>query len=731
MSNMEMRRREFLLASAALGGGLVLGFYVPFKGAPIAAAAEPAPLQPNAWLKIAPDGSTTIIVARSEMGQGVWTSMPMLVAEELDADWSRVRPEQSEVAPVYSNTLYGIMVTGGSTSVASSWEQLRTVGAAARQMLVAAAAKRWKVPAGECRTEPGQVVHASSGKKLAYGELAEAAAKEPIPKHVTLKDPKNFRLIGQPLHRFDSPQKVRGTAQFGLDVKRPDMLIAVVARPPVFGGRLKSVRDAQAKKIPGVKKIAPVPSGVAVVATDLPTALKARKALEIDWDLGSEPHLASTDLQQEYRRLGKKPGTVTRQEGDVQKALDGAATTLFAEYDVPYLAHAAMEPLNCTVELQKDRCEIWVGSQFQTVDRNSAASIAGLKPEQVTLHTTFLGGGFGRRANPSSDFVKEAVHVAKVAGAPVKTIWTREDDMQGGWYRPLWYSRVEGGLDATGKPVAWSHRIVGQSIMRGTPFESSIEQTGYDGSSVEGARDLPYAIPNLRVDLHSPVHNVPVQWWRSVGHSHTGFVVESFVDEMAHAAGQDPLAFRKDLLAGDKRHLAVLEKVAAMAGWSTPAAAGRSRGIAVHKSFGSYVAQVAEVSVNDRGRITVHRIWCAVDCGRVVNPDTIKAQMEGGIIFGLSAALLSEITLEDGRVQQDNFDGYQVLRLDASPAIEVAIIDSTEKPSGIGEPGVPPVAAAVGNAVFAATGARLRRLPMLPERVKQAMGKTEGKAKHG
>jgi isoquinoline 1-oxidoreductase beta subunit len=576
------------------------------------------------------------------------------------------------------------------------------------------------------------VVHAGSGKKLGYGELAGAAAEMPVPAEVTLKDPKDFRLIGQPLHRLDSPQKVRGTAQFGLDVRRPGMLVAVVARPPVFGGQAKSFRDGKARKIAGVRKIAPVPSGVAVIAADLPSALKGRQALEIDWDLGPEPHLSSAGLQKEYRRLGEKPGTVARREGDVDKALGGAARKLFAEYDVPYLAHATMEPLNCTVELKKDACEIWVGSQFQTADRNSAAEAAGLKPEQVAFHTTFLGGGFGRRANPASDFVTEAVHVAKAAGgAPVKTIWTREDDMQGGWYRPLWYSRFEAGLDAAGKPVAWSHRIVGQSIFRGTPFEGAIEQNGFDPSSVEGAMELPYAIPNLVVDLHSPVHTVPVQWWRSVGHSHTGFVVESFVDELAHAAGRDPFAFRKDLLAGDKRRLGVLTRAAKMAGWNEPPPEGRGRGLAVHKSFGSYVAQAAEVSVDSKGRIVVHRVFCAVDCGRVVNPDTVRAQMEGGIIFGLSAALLGAITLEDGRVQQDNFDGYPVVRLDESPAIEVAIIDSTEKPSGIGEPGVPPIAAAVGNAVFAATGARLRQLPMLPERVQKAMQEAGSGAKNG
>lgn len=723
MMDIELRRREFLLASAAVGGGLVLGFYIPFKGAPIAAASEPPELQPNAWLKIGEDDRVTITVAKSEMGQGVWTSLPMLIAEELDADWSLVQPAQSGVAPVYNHTVYGTMVTGGSTSVSSSWEQLRTVGAAARQMLIAAAARTWDVPVAECQTEPGMVLHPASERKLAYGKLAAAAAKEPVPAEVTLKDPKTFRLIGQSLARFDSPAKIRGTALFGIDVQRPGLLVAVVSRPPVFGGKVKSFKADKAKQVAGVKMVAEIPSGVAVIATDFYSAMQGREALWVEWDLGPEPHLSSAGLQQEYRELAKQAGTVVRQDGDLEMALKQAETKLVAEYDVPYLAHAPMEPLNCTVELRANACEIWTGSQFQTVDRNSAAKAAGLKPEQVTFNTTFLGGGFGRRANPASDFVVEAVYVAKAAGTPVKTIWTREDDIKGGWYRPLWYSHLEGGLDAAGKPVAWRHRIVGQSIMRGTPFEGSIAATGFDGTSVEGAMDLPYAIPNLTVDLHSPVHTVPVQWWRSVGHSHTGFVVECFLDELAHAAGQDPYLYRQGLLAKNPRHLGVLDRVAVMAGWQLPPVKGRGRGIAVHKSFGSYVAQAAEVSVDDKGRITVHRVCCAIDCGQVVNPDTIVAQMESGIIFGLSAALLGAITLKDGRVQQDNFDGYPVLRLDETPQIEVEIIESSEKPSGVGEPGVPPVAAAVGNAVFAATGVRLRALPMTPEHVLAARQK--------
>ncbi|ALC15028.1 aerobic-type carbon monoxide dehydrogenase, large subunit, CoxS/CutS family [Desulfuromonas soudanensis] len=716
--SVDIRRREFLLASAAVGGGLVLGFYLPPRGGVIAAAAaEPASVTPSAWLRIAADGTVTIIVAKSEMGQGVYTSMPMLIAEELEADWSRVRIEPAPVADVYNHTVFGVMVTGGSTSVSSSWEQLRTVGAAAKQMLIAAAAKKWEVPVSECRAREGLVSHPGSGRSLGFGALAEGAAGEPVPPVVALKDPGDFRLIGRSLPRLDSPAKVAGTAVFGIDVQRPGMLVAVVSRPPVFGARLKSFKSEAARKVSGVRSVAQIPSGVAVIAEGYWQALKGRKALEIDWEEGEGAALSSEGLREAYRALAETPGTVTRSEGDAGAALAAAPRTLVAEYDLPYLAHAAMEPLNCVVELKDDSCEIWTGTQFQTVDRNAAAKAAGLKPEQVQIHTTYLGGGFGRRANPASDFVVEAVHVARAARAPVKVIWSREDDTRGGWYRPLWYSRLQGGLDEGGTPVAWSHRIVGQSILSGTPFEQAVAAQGFDGTSVEGAMELPYAIPNIRVDLHSPTQVVPVQWWRSVGHSHTGFVVESFLDEMAHAAGHDPYRLRRRLLADHPRHRRVLDLAAEKGGWGEKLPPGKGRGLALHHSFGSYVAQVAEVAVDEKGRIRVERVVCAVDCGRVVHPDTVRAQMESGIVFGLSATLFGELTLEKGRVLESNFHDYPVLRLEETPVIEVHLVESSEKPTGVGEPGVPPVAAAVANAVFAAVGARVRRLPLLPERV--------------
>ncbi len=720
----DIRRRNFLKASAAVGGGLVLGFYVPFRGAAIAAAQESPPaVEPNAWIRIAGDGTVTILVAKAEMGQGVYTSMPMLIAEELEIGWDKIRVEAAPAAPVYKHTVFGIQVTGGSTSVSSSWDQLRTVGAAMREMLIVAAAKQWDVAPVACRAEKGMVRHLASGRELSYGSLAEQAAKLPVPKQVALKAPKDFKIIGKAMPRLDTPGKIDGTGQFGLDVRIPDMLIAVVARSPVFGGTVKSFKADQARKVPGVKAVAQVPTGVVVAAADFWSALQGREALEIVWDEGEGAKLSTEGLREQYAELAKGPGAVARKEGDAEKALAGAAKKLEAVYEVPYLAHATMEPLNCVAQVHEERCEIWTGTQFQGGDQNAVATALGLQPQQVEINTMLLGGGFGRRANPHSDFVVEAAQVAKALKKPVKVIWTREDDMRGGYYRPLWYSRLAAGLDGGGKPVVWIHRIVGQSIIAGTAFEEALLHNGIDGTSVEGAAELPYAIPNLRVDLHSPKNVVPVQWWRSVGHSHTAFVVESFLDELAAATGKDPYEFRRSLLAGHPRHRGVLELAAKQAGWGKPAPAGRSRGLAVHASFGSWVAQVAEVSVDQNGRITVHRVVCAVDCGRVVNPDTVKAQMASGIIFGLSAALHGEITLKDGRVEQSNFHDYSVVRLDESPEIEVHIVPSTERPTGVGEPGTPPIAPAVANAVFAATGVRVRRLPMTAERVKEAMNR--------
>lgn len=714
MSATTLKRRDFFKVGAAAGGGLLISLYLPelaHAATPKASAIKPALFTPNAFIRIATDDSVTIIVNKSEMGQGVYTSLPMLLVEELEADWSKIKIESAPVDAAYNHPVFGIQITGGSTSTASEWERLRKAGATARIMLIAAAAQNWQVEPASLRAENGYVLHTASNRRASFGSLADKAATITPPKDVPLKDPKDFKLIGKPTRRLDTPSKLNGSAQFGLDVTIPGMMTAVVARPPVFGGKVISLDADKAKAIAGVKNVVQVPSGVAVIATGFWPAKLGREALEIKWDDGPNANLSTVAMRQQYATLAKKPGLVARKVGDPAKALAAAAKTITAEFEVPYLAHASMEPLNCVVDLHSDRCEIWTGTQFQTVDRMAAAATAGLKPEQVQIHTTLLGGGFGRRANPASDFVVEAVQVAKAAKVPVKVVWTREDDTRGGWYRPMWYDHMVGGVDAAGNPVAWTHTIVGQSIMQGTLMEQFIKN-GIDNASVEGAADLLYGIPNLQVDLHTPKLGVPVQWWRSVGHSHNGFAVEAFFDELAHAGGKDPYELRRALLAEQPRMRAVLDLVAQKAGWGKRLPAGRGRGIATHFSFDSYVAQVAEVSVDKSGAVRVHRMVCAVDCGQVVNPDTVKAQMEGGIIFGLTAALKAEITLDNGRVQQHNFHDYPMLRINEAPEIEVYIVPSTEKPTGVGEPGVPPVAPAVANAVFAATGKRVRKLPI-------------------
>jgi len=632
-----------------------------------------------------------------------------------------VRVEAAPVDQIYNHTSFGMQMTGGSTSVLSEWERLSRAGAAAREMLISAAARKWRVSRGSCRAENGRVLH-TSGRKLTYGELAAAAATLPVPAEIMLKDPARYKILGKPRARLDSPAKIAGTAGFGIDVQERGMVTALVARAPVFGGKVASFRADRAKAVPGVLDVVQVPSGVAVIATGFWPAQKGRELLEITWDDGEWARLSTPGMREEYSGLAKTPGLVARKEGDQERAMQEAAKRLTAEYEVPYLAHATMEPLDCFVDLKPDSCLIRTGTQFQTVDRNAAARVAGLKPEQVQLQTAFLGGGFGRRANPASDFVVQAVTVAREVKRPVKVIWTREDDMRGGYYRPMWYDRISAGLDAGGNLTAWHHTIVGQSILAGTPFEQAMVKDGIDGTSVEGASTIPYAIPGILVDLHSTKVGVPVLWWRSVGHSHTAFVVESFIDEAAHAAGKDPVSFRRALLTKHPRYRGVLELAAAKAGWGKVLPAGHGLGVAVHESFGSFVAQVAEVSVTAKGAIRVHRVVCAIDCGRIVNPDTIAAQMESGIIFGLSAALHGAITLKEGRVEQDNFDGYPILRMNEAPRIEVHIVPSSEPPGGVGEPGVPPIAPAVANALFAVTGTRLRSLPMTPEKVLQ--GKT-------
>lgn len=706
-------RREFLKTSARVSGGLVVGFVLPGIGrfAAVEGLQAGGRFAPNAFVRVGSDDSVTILLAHSEMGQGIWTSLPMLVAEELDADWSTIRVAHAKAAPEYAHTTVGLQMTGGSTTTLSEFDRYRQAGATARALLVQAAAQRFGVKPADCRTESGVVI--AGNQRARYGQLAAAAATLPPLKAVTLKDPKEWKLIGKPTKRLDTPEKITGRAQFGIDVRFPGLLTAVVAHAPVFGATVKSFDARAARGVPGVRTVVQVPTGVAVVADHFWAAKLGRDALKIDWDLGPNASLDSAALREQFRQLAATPGAVAAEAGNASEGLGRAVKTIEAEYAVPYLAHAPMEPENCTVRLGRGKCEIWAGTQFQGMDQQIAARITGLKPEQVDIHTTFLGGGFGRRANFTSDFVAEAVQVAKAAKAPVKTVWTREDDVRGGYYRSAFLHRARIGLGADGQPVAWQHIVVGQSILIGTVFEQAAVKNGIDSTSVEGLADSPYLkeIPNHRIELHSPRTGIPVLWWRSVGNSHTAFVVETLIDELAQAADKDPVEYRRALLKDSPRHLGVLNLAVAKAGWGERAPEGRARGVAVHAAFGSFAAQVAEASV-ENGHIRVHRVVCAIDCGTVVNPETIAAQVESGIAFGLSAALHSALHFKDGRVQESNYHDYRVLRLNEMPVVEVHIVPSAEKPGGVGEVAVPHIAPAVANAVARLTGQRLRELPL-------------------
>jgi isoquinoline 1-oxidoreductase subunit beta len=707
-----LTRRSLLQKSLLSGAGLFVAFHVPRKvGAVPQAAAKQLP-DPNAFVRVAPDGSVTVLLAHSEMGQGIWTSLAMLIAEELDCDWSKIRVEHAPAAPVYAHPAFGMQMTGGSTSTWSEFDRYRQAGALARAMLVRAAAANWKTDAKKLRTENGFVLRGK--EKLSYGQLAVAAQGQTPPQSFKLKDRKDWKILGKPTRRLDSPEKVIGKAGFGIDVRFPGLRTALVARSPVFGGTVKSFDPAKARAVKGVEQVVQVPSGVAVVANNFWSAKLGRDALKIGWDLGPGASLDSAKLLEDYRAQAQTKGTVATEKGDADAALSGAAKKVIAEYDVPYLAHATMEPMNCAVKLEGDRCEIWTGTQFQTMDQMTAAKIAGIPQQNVSIHTQFLGGGFGRRATPSSDFVAEAVHVAKAAKVPVKVVWTREDDIQGGYYRPLFLHRIEAGLDSQGRPVAWRHSIVGQSILVGTPFEQFMVKNGIDATSVEGVVDSPYLedIRDRRIVVHSPRLPVPVLWWRSVGNTHTAFAMESAIDELAWAAGRDPLEFRSMLLARKPRHLRALKAAAKKAGWGTPASKGRARGLAVHESFGSIIAQVAEVSVDKDKEIHVHKVSCAVDCGTAINPLGIEAQVQGAMAFGLAAVLRSEVTLKGGRVEQSNFHDYLVLRMPDMPEVSVEILESDAKMGGIGEPATAPISAAVANAVYALTRQRLRSLPL-------------------
>jgi isoquinoline 1-oxidoreductase beta subunit len=714
-------RRDFIKVSAA--GALVLGFVLGAEGA----FAEDSPgggkallptskdtPQPNAFVRIASDNTVTVIIKHLDKGQGVTTGLPTIVAEELDAAWPQMRFEFAPAnVQLYNNLAFGpVQGTGGSSSVNNSWPQLRKAGAAARAMLVLAAVDAWKVPASEITVEKGVLKH-KSGKSATFGEFAEAAGKQPVPIEVKLKDPKDFTLIGTLFHRIDNVVKTNGSAIYALDIRRPNMLTAVMQRPLRFGGVVKSVDDKAARAIKGVVDVVTVPQGVAVLAENTWAARKGRDALKIVWDDSKAEMRSSADILADYKKAAATPGAVAMKAGDADQALKTSGKVIAAEFTFPYLAHAPMEPLNCTVEKAADGSyDFYAGSQFQTIEQAVAAATLGVKPEQVRIHTVWAGGSFGRRATPNGDYFGEtAAIMAKTDGKrPIHLVYTREDDIKGGRYRPMFYHRVEASLDPKGGIAAWRHRLVGKSFMKGTAFEPVMFKNGVDSTAVEGVSDMPYAIPNMLVDWHDTPTPVTTLWWRSVGHSHTAQVVETMVDDLAHAAGQDPVAFRLPLLKDHPRHVGVLKLAAEKANLGEKMPAGQGRGIAVHESFNTFVAMVADVTVTGAD-VKVNRVVVAVDCGIAINTDIIKAQMMGGVGYGLGAALRNQITLDKGVVEQGNFDTYLPLRMSDMPVVEVYIMPSMETPTGVGEPGVPPIAPAVSNAIFAATGKRLRSLP--------------------
>ncbi len=707
-------RRTFLKASTAVGGGLLLSIAFPggLRLASAAGASTADDFAPNAFLRIGRDGRITLIVCQVEMGQGTYTSMPMLIAEELEVELSQVQVEHAPPDDrLYANPLVGFQVTGGSTSVRAFWNPLREAGAAARMLLVEAAAQTWGVEPSSCSAETGYVIHNATSRMLDYGALAEKAATLPVPAadKIVLKDPKDFTLIGTPAKRLDTPDKVNGKAQFGIDVRLPGMKIAAIAICPVPGGKLKAVKEAKALAVKGVHQVVRLDDAVAVVADHMGAARKGLAALHIQWDAGPNAKLSTADIVRELDTASQKPGAIARKDGDVEKAFGGAAKKIEAVYQVPFLAHATMEPMNCTVHVRPGACEVWVGTQVLARAQAAAAEVTGLPKEKVKVHNHLIGGGFGRRLD--IDGVIWAVKVAQQVDGPVKVIWTREEDIQHDLYRPYYYDRLSAGLDARGRPVAWTDRVTASSIL--ARWAPPSFKNGLDSDAVEGAKEPPYDLPNILVDyVRQEPPGIQTAFWRGVGPTHNIFVVESFIDELAAAASQDPFEYRRALLEKSPRAKGVLELAAEKAGWGQKLPAGQGRGLSVQHVFGTYLSEVAEVEVAKDGSVQVKRVVCAVDCGQVVNPDTVRAQLESGVIFGITAALYGAITLKDGRVEQSNFDNYRMLRIGEAPKIEVYIVESTEAPGGMGEPGTSALAPAVANAIFAATGKRLRKLPV-------------------
>jgi isoquinoline 1-oxidoreductase beta subunit len=713
-------RRAVLTGGAAAAGALVVGTYLALPkaravGAMLAGRDGGLP-RPSAFVRIAPDGTVTVIVKHLDAGQGNTTGLATIVADELDADWSQVRTEFAPADPaLYNNLMMGpVQGTGGSTALANSWTQLRRAGAAAKEMLTAAAASAWNVPAREIRAERGVLHHRASGRSANFGAFASAASVLPVPQEPRLKDPSEWIYIGKPVTRVDSVAKTDGTAVYSLDVRRPGQLTAVVAHAPLFGAVLRSFDASAARRVAGVVDVVQVPTGIAVLAHDTWSAIRGREALRADWDDTFAERRSSTEIMAHYKEIARRRGHVAVDRGDSTRALAAAERVIEAEFEFPYLAHAAMEPLNGTIARNPDgTIEVWAASQVQSLDQVVVASVLGVTADRVKINTLWAGGSFGRRATPDPDYLAEAATILKAIDgrAPVHLVWTREDDMRGGRYRPMVYHRVRAGLDRGGSVSGWHHTVVGKSVLLGSPFEAMMVRNGVDGASVEGVADTPYAIANFRTDVHNAKEGVPVLWWRSVGHSHAAQVMEVVIDELAHAAGQDPVQFRLTLLEGEPRHAAVLRLAAERAGWGESLPPGRGRGVAVHRSFGTSVAMVADVTVTG-GSLRVDRIVAAVDCGIPVNPDVIAAQVEGAVGFALSSVLRNRITLQEGVVQESNFDSYEPTRFSEMPRVEVQIVSSPEPPTGIGEPGLPPVAPSIANAVFAATGRRLRSLPL-------------------
>lgn len=710
-------RRLFLQSSAATGAGLMLGFNLSCSSKPVEPTPPAVDFEPNAFVRIAPDNTVTVIAKHIEVGQGSFTGLATILAEELDADWQQVRVEHAPMNPaLYRNLFFpelpGIgpmMGTGGSSAMANSWMQMREAGATARAMLVAAAAAAWEVPESNISVQGG-VVASSSGDSATFGELAGMAATMTVPENVPLKDPADFTLIGSEVPRVDVAPKINGTALYTMDIYQEEMLTALVARSPRFGGTVASFDDAAARNVPGVHDVVAIPSGVAVVADGFWAARMGREALSITWDDSAAETRGTAELFAMFRDLADQPGVVARDDGDATTVIDGAATIIEADFEFPYLAHAPMETLDCVIRLYREVCDVWAGAQAPTLDQFAISQILGLPMENIRIHVQMAGGSFGRRSTLDGDMVTDAAFIAQALGTsrPIKLMWTREDDIRGGKYRPMVLHRVRAGLDAGGNVVGWHDRIVEQSIT-GALLPPGVPDT----STTEGAL-IPYAVPNVLIDVHTPPVGVPVLWWRSVEHTHNAFVAEVLIDELAEAAGADPFEFRRDLLAEHPRHLGVLQLAADMADWYAPLPPGKARGIAVQESFGSYCAQVAEVSVGADGRPVVERVVCAIDCGVAINPDNIRAQIEGGLGYGLAAALHNEITLDAGRVVQSNFHDYRLFRIHEMPEVEVHIVQSAEPPSGIGEPGTPPIAPAVANAFRKLTGTPIRRLPFAP-----------------